>query len=191
LHETARRQIAWNDFVIVGPKDDPAHIAGGHDAIAAFKAIAAAKAPFISRGDKSGTNALELRLWDVASIDPVKEGMGTWYRDIGNGMGAALNAAWFLGSCDLSFSFASAFWRKYSGSSGSTWVRSSNRCPSFRTWASISLRSRVNCRAPLIGGPGSSLVCAGWRCRVHPGRSLPPGFLHLGGPARRTAMCGN
>jgi hypothetical protein len=98
---------------------------------------------------------------------------------------------WFLGSCDLSFSFASAFWRKYSGSSGSTWVRSSNRCPSFRTWASISLRPRVNCPAPLIGGPGSSLVCAGWRCRVRLGRSTPPGFPHLGGPARRTAMCGN
>src|ERR1700738_1419715 len=47
----------------------------------------------------------------------------------------------FLESCDLSFSFAYAFWRKYSGSSGSTWVRSSNRCPSFQTWASISLRS--------------------------------------------------
>ena len=57
-----RRQIAWNDFVIVGPDNDPAHIKGGHDAVAAFKAIAAAKAPFVSRGDNSGTNALELRL---------------------------------------------------------------------------------------------------------------------------------
>jgi tungstate transport system substrate-binding protein len=65
-----RRQIAWNDFVIVGPKEDPARINRGHDAIAAFKAIAAAKAPFISRGDKSGTNALELRLWKAAGIDP-------------------------------------------------------------------------------------------------------------------------
>jgi tungstate transport system substrate-binding protein len=85
-----RRQIAWNDFVIVGPKDDPARINHGHDAIAAFKAIAAAKAPFISRGDKSGTNALELRLWKAAGIDPAKRGAGTWYRDIGSGMGAAL-----------------------------------------------------------------------------------------------------
>ena len=87
-----RRQIAWNDFVIVGPKDDPAHIDGGHDAVAAFKTIAVAKAPFISRGDNSGTNALELRLWKASGIDP-KEGAGTWYRDIGGGMGQALNAA--------------------------------------------------------------------------------------------------
>lgn len=88
-----RHQIAWNDFVIVGPKDDPAHVNGGHDAIAAFKAIAAVKAPFVSRGDKSGTNALELRLWKASGIDPVKEGEGSWYRDIGSGMGPALNAA--------------------------------------------------------------------------------------------------
>ena len=70
-----RRQIAWNDFVIVGPKDDPAHIKGGRDAGDAFKAIAAAKAPFVSRGDRSGTNALELRLWKTTGIDP-KEGEG-------------------------------------------------------------------------------------------------------------------
>ena len=88
-----RRQIAWNDFIIVGPKDDPAHIAGGHDALAALKAIVAAKAPFVSRGDRSGTNALELRLWKAADIDPKAAGGGTWYRDIGGGMGQALNAA--------------------------------------------------------------------------------------------------
>jgi tungstate transport system substrate-binding protein len=88
-----RRQIAWNDFVIVGPKDDPAHLNGGHDAIAALKAIAARKAPFVSRGDKSGTNALELRLWKASGIDPAKEGAGSWYRDIGGGMGQALNTA--------------------------------------------------------------------------------------------------
>jgi tungstate transport system substrate-binding protein len=88
-----QRQIAWNDFIIVGPKDDPAHIAGGHDALAALKAIAAAKAPFVSRGDRSGTNALELRLWKAAGIDPETAGGATWYRDIGGGMGQALNAA--------------------------------------------------------------------------------------------------
>jgi len=88
-----RHQIAWNDFVIVGPHDDPAHVSGGRDAIAAFKAIAAAKAPFVSRGDKSGTNALELRLWKASGIDPAKEGAGSWYRDIGGGMGQALNTA--------------------------------------------------------------------------------------------------
>lgn len=88
-----RRQIAWNDFVIIGPRADPAHIGGGHDAVAALKAIAAAKGAFVSRGDKSGTDALEHRLWRVAEIDPSKTGGGAWYRDIGGGMGAALNTA--------------------------------------------------------------------------------------------------
>jgi tungstate transport system substrate-binding protein len=88
-----RRQIAWNDFVIVGPEEDAAHVNGEHDAIAALKAIAAAKAPFVSRGDKSGTNALELRLWKASGIDPAKAGAGSWYRDIGGGMGQALNTA--------------------------------------------------------------------------------------------------
>lgn len=92
-HGINRRQIAWNDFIIVGPKVDPAHIAGGHDALAALKAIAAAKAAFVSRGDRSGTNALELRLWKAADIDPKAAGGGAWYKDIGGGMGQALNAA--------------------------------------------------------------------------------------------------
>jgi tungstate transport system substrate-binding protein len=87
-----RRQIAWNDFIIVGPQSDPAHVVGTHDAVAALKAIAGAKAAFVSRGDRSGTNALELRLWKIADIDP-KSGAGNWYRDIGGGMGQALNAA--------------------------------------------------------------------------------------------------
>lgn len=91
-HGVNRRQIAWNDFIIVGPKDDPAKIKGGHDAIAALTAIAKEKAPFVSRGDRSGTNALELRLWKAAAIDP-KSGAGSWYRDIGGGMGQALNTA--------------------------------------------------------------------------------------------------
>jgi tungstate transport system substrate-binding protein len=88
-----RRQIAWNDFIVVGPRSDPAHIGGTRDAVAALKAIAAAEAPFVSRGDKSGTDALEHRVWRVAGIDPAKAGDGSWYRDIGGGMGAALNAA--------------------------------------------------------------------------------------------------
>jgi tungstate transport system substrate-binding protein len=92
-HGVDRRQIAWNDFIVVGPRSDPAHVAGGHDAVAAFKAIAAAGAPFVSRGDKSGTDALEKRLWRTAEIDPAKTGGGSWYRDIGGDMGAALNAA--------------------------------------------------------------------------------------------------
>ncbi len=88
----SRRQIAWNDFIVVGPKSDPAHVAGSHDAVAALTKIAGAEAPFVSRGDRSGTNALELRLWQAAHIAPPKVA-GGWYRDIGGGMGAALNAA--------------------------------------------------------------------------------------------------
>ena len=87
-----QRQIAWNDFIVVGPEADLAKIKGSSDAVAAFQAIAIAKAAFISRGDRSGTNALELRLWKAAGIDP-KSGSGSWYRDIGGGMGQALNAA--------------------------------------------------------------------------------------------------
>jgi tungstate transport system substrate-binding protein len=87
------RQIAWNDFVIVGPASDPAHVEGGHDAVAAVKAIAQAKASFVSRGDRSGTNAMEIRLWKAAGITPEGDNAGSWYRDIGGGMGQALNVA--------------------------------------------------------------------------------------------------
>jgi tungstate transport system substrate-binding protein len=90
-HGVSRRQIAWNDFVVVGPEADPARVKGSHDAVAGFAAIAKAGASFVSRGDRSGTNALELRLWKAAGIDP-KSG-SQWYRDIGGGMGQALNAA--------------------------------------------------------------------------------------------------
>jgi tungstate transport system substrate-binding protein len=88
-HGYTRREVAWNDFIIVGPGADPAHIAGGHDAVSALKAIAAAKAPFVSRGDRSGTDALEKRLWRYAMIEPV----GSWYCEIGSGMAATLKAA--------------------------------------------------------------------------------------------------
>jgi tungstate transport system substrate-binding protein len=100
-HGTKRRQIAWNDFIVVGPEADPAKIGGGQDAVASFKAIAEARAPFISRGDRSGTNALELRLWNAAGLDP-KSGAGSWYREIGGGMGQALNAASATGAYTLS-----------------------------------------------------------------------------------------
>jgi len=87
-----RFDVMYNDFVIVGPKADPAHIAGEKDVVDALRKIAAAKAPFISRGDRSGTNEAELRLWKIAGIDPAA-GKGDWYRDIGQGMGPALNMA--------------------------------------------------------------------------------------------------
>jgi len=90
---STRRQIAWNDFIIVGPSSDPAHILGGKDSVTALKAIASARAPFVSRGDRSGTNAAELRLWRTAGRTPEALNPEKWYRDIGGGMGQALNAA--------------------------------------------------------------------------------------------------
>jgi tungstate transport system substrate-binding protein len=85
-----------------GPRSDPAHIAGTHDAVAALKAIADVRAAFVSRGDKSGTDALEHRLWHEAGIDPAKAGGRSWYRDIGGGMGAALNTAQAMGAYTIS-----------------------------------------------------------------------------------------
>jgi tungstate transport system substrate-binding protein len=99
---STRRQIAWNDFVIVGPSADPAHVHGGHDSVAALKAIAAAQAPFVSRGDRSGTNAAELRLWKAGGFTPDVLKTEKWYRDIGGGMGQALNAASAMNAYTLS-----------------------------------------------------------------------------------------
>ncbi len=85
-----RYPVMYNDFVIVGPKSDPAHIMGGKDAVAALKKIAASHNLFISRGDDSGTNKAELKLWKAAGIDP-KPASGKWYQAAGAGMGATLN----------------------------------------------------------------------------------------------------
>src|SRR5262249_24968790 len=83
---TGRREVMYNDFVLIGPKSDPAHVGGGRDIVAAFKAIAAASAPFASRGDDSGTDKAEKRLWPEAGVD-VKAVSGSWYRETGAGMG--------------------------------------------------------------------------------------------------------
>jgi tungstate transport system substrate-binding protein len=93
-----RTEIAWNDFIVVGPDSDPAHIGGQTNVSDAFRLIAAAGSPFVSRGDKSGTDAAEKRLLRAAGITPE----GAWYRDIGGGMGAALNAASAMGAYTLS-----------------------------------------------------------------------------------------
>jgi len=87
-----RYDVMYNDFVVIGPKADPAHIAGGKDVADALRKIAETRASFVSRGDRSGTHEAELRLWKEAGIDlgAVK---GDWYREIGQGMGAALNMA--------------------------------------------------------------------------------------------------
>jgi tungstate transport system substrate-binding protein len=87
-----RRPVMYNDFVLVGPKADPAGVNGSKDIAAALKAIAEKKAPFISRGDRSGTHAAELALWKAAGVG-IEQAKGPWYREIGQGMGAALNMA--------------------------------------------------------------------------------------------------
>jgi tungstate transport system substrate-binding protein len=89
---TRRFDVMYNDFIIVGPKSDPATVGGGKDVLDALRKIAAAKAPFISRGDRSGTHMAELRYWKDAGLD-INAIKGAWYRDIGQGMGPALNMA--------------------------------------------------------------------------------------------------
>jgi tungstate transport system substrate-binding protein len=89
---TKRYDVMYNDFIIVGPKADPANIASEKDVADALRKIASAKAPFISRGDRSGTHEAELRLWKIAGID-LAAAKGDWYREIGQGMGPALNMA--------------------------------------------------------------------------------------------------
>jgi tungstate transport system substrate-binding protein len=87
-----RYPVMYNDFVLIGPKGDPVGVNGTKSIVAALKAIRAKAAPFISRGDKSGTHVAELALWRSAGIDVSKD-RGTWYKEIGQGMGAALNTA--------------------------------------------------------------------------------------------------
>jgi tungstate transport system substrate-binding protein len=106
-----RVDVMSNDFVIVGPADDPAGIAGGHDAVAAFAAIAESGSIFASRGDGSGTHAAELALWDEAGIAP----SGDWYRELGSGMGATLNTA--------------AQMPAYTLTDRATWISFANRGP--------------------------------------------------------------
>jgi tungstate transport system substrate-binding protein len=87
-----RYPVMYNDFVLIGPKSDPAGIKGSKDIVAALKTVQAKSAAFISRGDKSGTHSAELNLWKQAGID-IAATKGPWYKEIGQGMGAALNTA--------------------------------------------------------------------------------------------------
>jgi tungstate transport system substrate-binding protein len=91
-HGVKRYPVMYNDFVLVGPKSDPAKIGGNRDILEALKKLEAAKASFVSRGDKSGTHLAELDLWKAAGID-IDTAKGPWYRDTGQGMGPALNTA--------------------------------------------------------------------------------------------------
>ena len=92
-----RFDVMYNDFVLIGPRVDPAKIKGGKDILTALKAIQLAAAPFVSRGDKSGTHAAELALWKAATLDPATA-KPAWYREIGQGMGAALNTSAAMGA---------------------------------------------------------------------------------------------
>ena len=96
-HGVERFDVMYNDFVIVGPADDPAGVAGMTDATAALARIAAAEATFASRGDDSGTHKAELRLWEGTGTD-VAGASGTWYRETGSGMGATLNTGIAMGA---------------------------------------------------------------------------------------------
>ena len=108
---THRREIMYNDFVIIGPGNDPAGIAQAGDAPEALARIATAQAPFVSRGDDSGTHKAELALWNAAGI-PTE---GDWYRPVGAGMGAALNTAVGMGAYVLS---DRASWLKFGNKDG-------------------------------------------------------------------------
>jgi len=88
-YATERADVMYNDFVLIGPNSDPANVRNAKTAADAFAAIARARAPFTSRGDDSGTNRAELRLWESAGVEPE----GEWYRELGSGMGPTLNTA--------------------------------------------------------------------------------------------------
>ena len=96
-----RYPVMYNDFVLIGPKSDPAHLKGMTDIAEALLKIKDAKAPFISRGDRSGTYTAELKLWQDAGID-IEKDRGDWYKSVGQGMGAALNIAQASGAYVLS-----------------------------------------------------------------------------------------
>jgi len=87
-----RLPVMYNDFVLIGPKSDPAKVAGGKDITEALRKVKDAQAPFVSRGDRSGTHMAELDLWKQSAID-IAAAKGPWYRDTGQGMGPALNTA--------------------------------------------------------------------------------------------------
>lgn len=96
-HGVKRYPVMYNDFVLIGPKNDPAKVGGGKDIVVALRKIEALQAPFVSRGDRSGTHMAELSLWKDAGVD-LERAKGPWYRDTGQGMGPALNTAASMGA---------------------------------------------------------------------------------------------
>ena len=108
-----RYALMYNDFILIGPKSDPAQLAEGQDAVAALRKIAAKGHSFISRGDDSGTHIKERELWKIAAFDPTAHS-GDWYREVGTGMGATINIAVGLGAYTLS---DRATWLKFTNKS--------------------------------------------------------------------------
>jgi len=96
-----RFPVMYNDFILIGPVRDPAGVSGTRDIVAALKAVREKQAPFVSRGDRSGTHQAELALWATAGIDLARD-KGPWYREIGQGMGAALNTAGAMNAYTIS-----------------------------------------------------------------------------------------
>lgn len=111
---TERFDVMFNDFVLVGPADDPANISGQTDISLALERVAQGSVPFLSRGDDSGTHKAELRLWADTSVD-ISQHSGTWYRESGSGMGATLNAAVTMGAYTLT---DRATWISFANKSG-------------------------------------------------------------------------
>lgn len=109
-----RRDVMHNDFVIVGPAADPANVAASTSSVDAFRRIAAARAPFVSRGDASGTNAKELELWAAGSIKPA----GSWYKEAGQGMGEVLTMSTNLAA--------------YTLADRGTWIAMKDKLPGLR-----------------------------------------------------------
>jgi tungstate transport system substrate-binding protein len=91
-HGVRRYPVMYNDFVLIGPSEDPARVAAAADILDAFRRIEASRAAFVSRGDRSGTHTAELALWAMAGVD-IARSKGPWYRETGQGMGPALNTA--------------------------------------------------------------------------------------------------
>ena len=128
-HGVDRRDVMYNDYVIVGPADDPVRIAESSSVIEAFERLSAGEAMFISRGDDSGTHKKETEIWDMAVISPA----GDWYREIGAGMGAALNMASVTDSYTLT---DRGTWISF-GNKGSLAVLFSSEPPLFNPYGLI------------------------------------------------------
>jgi tungstate transport system substrate-binding protein len=169
-HGAARKELFYNSFLLAGPGADPARVAGLADPAEAFRRVAAAKAPFASRGDDSGTNKAELRLWKAAGVDPTAAGDG-WYRELGAGMGATLNTASELGAYVL---VDDATWATFQNKRGL--VALLEGAPAFRNVYSVILlapskpvkHAEARAFADWLASPGGQAAIAGFQPQGKP-----------------------